>query len=261
MADRQEYTKCTVETNTSASKIMLAIAVLVVAGGVAYAFLPARNGTQQNAQGTTQNSPLALQGTVTSVSADKMQITLNASTTNPLKVATITSATKIEKVISQKDTSGAVEKQAVIEVNIGDVQKGSIVTVFYQSEEEGTLNGVSRITFVVEGNIDAYFKSQSANQTPYLKGRVVAIDIVGKTLQYKPIMFDTTSTTTMSVAIPDGVPVYRVDDPARVLIAHARTATTLADIQADKTIFIMADAVSLKAGKVVPQALIILESR
>lgn len=249
------------ETNTNTStKIILAIAVLVVAGGVAYAFLSAKNGTQQNTQ-EAQSSALVLQGTVTGVDAEGMQVTINVPTTDPLKVVTISQATKIEKVISQNDTSGKIEKQAVTEVNIEDVHKGDPVTVFYQSEKEGVLSGVSRVTFVVEGNIDAYFKSQSANQTSYLKGQVVAIDISEKILQYKPVMFDTTSTTTMSVAIPDGISVHRVDDPARVSITHARTTAKLTDIQSGQTIFIMADAASLKAGKVVSQALIILESK
>ena len=248
------------ETNTN-TKIILMVAILVVIGGVAYAFLPARNGTQQNAQETTQDSTLVLQGTVTGVDASKMQVTLNASTTNPLKVATVTSATKIEKVISQNDAKGAVEKQAVIEVNIEDVKKGGLVTVIYQSEKDGVLSGVSRITFVIEGNIDAYFKSQSASQISYIKGQVVAVNIAEKTLQYNPIVFGTLSTTTASVAYSDGVSVYRVDDPARVSIVHARTVATLADIRQGQTVFIGADSKSLKEGKVVPQAFIILESK
>ena len=83
------------------------------------------------------------------------------------------------------------------------------------------------------------------------------MDIAGKTLQYNPYIFNTLATTTASVAIPDGVAVYRVDDPARVSITYARTAATLADIKPSQTIFIMADAVSLKARRVIPQALII----
>ncbi len=242
------------------------IAAFVVAVGIGYAILtvkPAGNTAPvmdvATNTGVPESSLLILQGTVTGVDAGKMQITLQASTTSPLKVVTISQTTKIEKIISQKDAKGIVEKQALIEVNIDDVQKGGLVTVVYQSEKDGILSGVSRITFVVEGNIDAYFKSQAANQTPYLKGQVVAIDIAGKMLQYKPVMFDTISTTTISVAIPDGIPVYRVDDPARVAVTYARTAVALANIQPGQTIFIMADAISLKAGKVVPQAFIISE--
>lgn len=251
------------ETNTNTKIVLLVVVALVVAGGIAYAFLtvlPARNTVPiANVADTSasESSSLALQGTVTGVDADKMQITLNASTTNPLKVVTISQATKIEKIISQKDAKGIVEKQALTEVNIEDVQKGNLVTVFYQSEKDGVLNNVSRITFVVEGNIDAYFKSQATNQTPYLKGQVVSIDIAGKNLTYSPYIFNTLGTTTMSVAIPDNIPVYRVDDPARVQITYARTTATLADVQSGQTIFIAADAMSLKAEKVVPQALII----
>ena len=246
-------------------KVVLLVTALIVAGGVVYTVLtvqPASNRVPvADTAGTSaaESSPLVLQGTVTGVDASKMQITLQVSTTSPLKIVTISQATKIEKIISQKDAKGIEEKRASAEVNIEDVQKGSLVTVIYQSEKDGVLSDVSRITFVIEGNIDAYFKSQSASQTPYLKGQVVAIDIAGKMLQYKPVMFETVSTTTMSIAIPDGVPVYRVDDPARVSIAHARTTAKLSDIQPSQTIFIMADAQSIKAGKVVPQALIISE--
>src|SRR3989344_280420 len=213
-------------TNTNIG-IVLVIVALVVAGGVAYVFIPPKNIPQQsvqNAQEVTQSPTLMLQGTVTGVDAGKMQITLQVSTTSPLKVVTISQMTKIEKIISQKDAKGIVEKQGVTEVNIEDLQKGSLVTVFYQSEKDGVLSNVSRITFVVEGNVEAYFKSQATNQTPYLKGQVVAMDIAGKTLQYKPVLFDTVSTTTtMSVTIYDGIPVYRVDDPLRASIIHART--------------------------------------
>lgn len=242
------------ETNTGiGARIMLIVAILAVVGGVVYVL--------QNAQKETKSSAMVLQGTVTGADVDGMRITINTAMTNPLKVVAVSQATKIEKIISQKDAGGKVEKQAVIEVNIGDVQKGSLVTVFYQSEKDGVLSGASRITFFIEKNIDAYFKSQSASQTPYIKGQVVAIDIAGKTLQYKPIMFDTTSTTTMSVSIPDDISVYRVDDPARISITHARTTTKLADVQSGQTIFIMADAALIKTGKIVPQALIILESK
>ena len=247
-------------TNTG---IVLAITALVVAGGIVYVFLPIKSVPQQNvqnAQEVTQGPTLVLQGTVTGVDANKMQITLQASTASSLKIAIISQATKIEKIISQKDANGTVEKQAVIEVNIEDVQKGSLVTVFYQSEKDGVLSNVSRITFVIEGNVEAYFKSQATNQTSYLKGQVVAIDIAGKNLTYKPVIFDTVSTTTtMSVTIYDGIPVYRVDDPLRASIIHARTIAKITDIQPNQTIFIMADAVALKTGKIVPQALIISE--
>lgn len=249
---------------TTNIKIVLLVTVLIVAGGVDYAVLTVKPSDNiapavevATNTGVPESSPLILQGTVTGVDASKMQVYLNASTTNQLKVATISQATKIEKIISQKNAKGIVEKQALIEVNIDDVQKGNIVTVVYQSEKDGVLSGVSRITFVVDGNIDAYFKSQAESRTPYLKGQVVAMDIAGKTLQYKPVMFDTISTTTMSIAIPDGISVYRVDDSLRTSIIHARTAASLTDIQPNQTIFIKADVASLKTGKVVPQALII----
>lgn len=240
--------------------------VLIIAGAAGYAILtvkPAGDAAPAvevaTSTATRESSPLILQGTVTGVDAVKMQITLQVSTTSPLKVITISPATKIEKVISQKGAKGAEEKRAVMEVNIEDVQKGSIVTITYQSEKDGVLSGVSRVSSVVDGNIDAYFKSQAANQTPYLKVQVVAIDTAGKILQYKPVMFNTVSTTTVSVAIPDGIPVYRVDDPLLVPIIHARTVVALTDIRPDQIIFIMTDAKSIKAGKIVPRAFVILE--
>ena len=244
----------TTDTNT---KIVWAVVVLIVVSGLVYAFLPAKNDTQQKAQEVTQNPSLILQGTVTGANAEKMQITVQASTTNPLKVVNITPATKIEKIISQKNAKGEVEKQAVQEVNISDMQKGNKVTVVYQSEKDGVLSGVSHVSFVVEANIDAYFKAQATNRTPYLKGQVMSIDIAGKSLTYTPYIFNTLATTTTSVAIPDGIAVYRIDDPARVAITYARTPATLADIQPGQTVFIAADPAALKTGKIVAQAFII----
>lgn len=242
--------------NTAAVWWVVALAIIIgAAGAYFYTQNTARN------KGMTQG-PIAtsriIQGTVTGVDADKLQITITSvATTSVQKVVAISPATKIEKVISQKNANGTVEKQAVVEVNIGDVQKGNTVTVVYSSDTNNVLDGVSQITFVVEGNIDAYFKAQAANQTPFVKGEVVAVDSAGETLQYKPYFFTVLTTTAMSVDIPDGVSIYRIDDPARISITHARTPATLADIQPGQVIFMMTDAASLKVNKVVPQEIII----
>ena len=260
----------TTDTNT---KIVWAVVVLIVVSGLVYAFLPAKNNTQQKAQEAVQNPSLVLQGTVTGVDAEKMQITIDTvvtkvmgtekippppvSTTIVGKTVVITPATKIEKIISQKNAKGEVEKQGLAEVNIGDVQKGTQVTVVYESEKDGVLSGVSQVSFVVEANIEEYFTAQAANQTPYIKGQVVAVDIAGKSLSYNPYFFNTLATTTTSVAFTADIPVYEIDDPNRVAITYARTVATLADIRSGQTIFIAADPAALKTGKVVAQAFII----
>ncbi|MCR4333550.1 MAG: hypothetical protein NUV60_00810 [Patescibacteria group bacterium] len=237
------------------TKIVWVVVALVVVGVVAYVFVPKI--VPQDTQGATQNSPLVVQGAVTGVDAEKLQITMQAATTSPLKVVTITSATKIEKIISQKDASGTIEKQAVAEVNLSDVQKEDQVTVVYQSEKDGVLSGVSQVTFTVEGNVEDYFASQTENQPPYIKGQVVAVDIAGKTLQYKPYFFSTLATTTTSATIPDGIAVYQVDDSARAAITYARMAITLADIKPGQIISIVADPVALETGEIIPQMFII----
>lgn len=242
------------------TKIGWILAILVVVAGGVYAYTHYAKGPTAASVPQEQIAPstLILQGAVTGVDADKLQITIaTVASTSAQKIVTISPATKIEKIISQKDAKGVVEKQGIAEVNIIDVPKGSQVTVVYQSDTNNVLSGVSQITFVVEGNIDAYFKAQAESQTSYSKGQVVAVDIAGKSLSYKPFFFNTLATTTASVAIPDGIAVYRIDDPTRVAITYARTAATLADIQPGQTILIAADPAALKAGKMVPQAFII----
>lgn len=254
---------------TTNIKIALLITALVVAGGIGYTVftvlhsdntVPVADVADTSAP---ENSPLVLQGTVTGVDAVKMRISLNASTTNQFKTANITPSTKIEKVISQKNAKGVVEKQALIEVNIDDVQKGDLVTVSYESEKDNVLDGVMTVVFTVDGNVDAYFtqvaESQAGYPVAYIKGQVIAVDVDGKILQYKPFFFNTPGTTTMSVAIPAGISVYRVDDSRRVAIVHARTATTLTDMQKGQIIFLLADSKSLEAGNIIPNAFVISE--
>lgn len=242
------------QTNTNTKIIWAVIALVAVSAGVYIFALPQKEPTASVVGEQTAPSRIA-QGTVVGAYPDRLEVVVAVDSVE--KIAKISQATKIEKVISQKNASGVVEKQALAEVNIGDVPKGTLVTIIYQSDTNNVLSGVGQITFVVEGNIDIYFKSQATNQSPYLKGQVVALDIAGRTLQYKPYFFNTLGTTTASVAIPDGISVYRIDDPARVSITYARTTATLTDIQPGQVIFILADPPALKAGKVVPQAFII----
>lgn len=247
---------------TQNTKIALGIVtlVLVVAGGVyAYSLFGSVKTPLGGIAEKQTLLPLVLQGVVTDVNAANLQISIQVSTTSVMKTVLISPATKIEKTILQKSTKALAEKHIVTEVNIGDLHKGDGVTVQYQSDTGTALEGVSEIAFTVEGSVDAYNKSLLTHPSPYLKGKVVAVDIAGKSLQYNPYLFDTLSTTTMSIAIPEGIPVYRIADPARVSITHTWVASTLTDIQQNQTIFVLTDPVALAAGKVTPKTLLILE--
>jgi len=262
------------------TKIVWAIAALIlVGGGVAYVSL--RNVAEKNAPAATSPIPLApqeagsgpeaapggespdfsmLQGTVTGINPEKLEITVMKDSIE--KIARVSPSTKIEKVISQKDVSGIEEKQALEEVNMDSLRKGDAVTVGYQSEKDNALSGVSRITFVVEGNIDEYFKQrvelQKTNPDGYIKGEVVSINITGKVLEYKPYRIDEISTTTVSMSLPENMPVYIVDKNIRVSIIHARTVASLEDVKPGQTIFLKVEKKSiLTGGKIIPQALII----
>ena len=276
-------------------RIVLTAIALIIVGGIVYIFLSAKNIPQQNvqnvqhAQEVTQNPTLMLQGTVTSVDASKMQITLQVSTTSPLKVITISPATKIEKVISQKDANGKVEKQVMTEVNIEDLQKGSQVSIFYKSERGDVLDGVDRITFTMDGNVDAYIKQlPQTNKAPsgpplgprseemmsappalgagyptvdsyaYVKVEVVSIDLAGKKLSYRPYIFLTLGTTTESIAFPDGIATYRVDSEMQVTTAGAKTAIVLKDIKPKQTIIIQVDKNISPEKIIVPLEFIVL---
>ena len=203
-----------------------------------------------------------VQGRVTEVSADALQIAVTTATTSVPRTVPISPTTKIEKIFSQKNASSTTEEEIPVEVNIEDVQTGTVVTVTYQSEKDSVLSGVSRVTFTSDESVDAYteqsLQSLTADPNGYIKGEVVSVDVTGKKLSYKPYTFITLGTEVMSVTFPENIPVYSVDSALRLTIAHARETIALADIQQEQTIFIMIDRKSLSGNGVVPLAFIVL---
>lgn len=234
----------------------IAVLIIVIAGGM-YLY---SNKIPVPSNITNQTAPaFTLQGKVTSVDASKLQLTVQASTTSPVKTVSISPSTKIEKVISQKDAKGEIEKQAVIEVDVADVVKGSPVTVEYRSENSSVLAGVDKITFTVFGNVDAYFKQPpQSSANIYMKSKVVSVDVMDRILQYKPYTLATTGPAASVITLPSGIAVYRADDPLRFSILHTRVAATLTDVKPEQIIFLEIDPKTLQGGKVVPKALIIL---
>jgi len=236
----------------------IAILVIVIVGGV-YLYSNKAPVTSVTENQTTVAPAHLLQGTITGVNVDTLQITVQASTTSPVKTVTIRPATKIEKLISQKNAKGETEKQAIIEVDVGDIVKGSPVTVEYQSENSSVLDGVGKITFTVFGNVDAYFKQPpQSSANIYMKSKVVSIDVMDRILQYKPYTLATTGPAASVITLPSGIAVYRADDPLRLSILHTRVAATLMDVRPEQIIFLEVDPKTLHEGKVVPKALIIL---
>ena len=118
-----------------------------------------------------------VQGRVTEVSADALQIAVTTATTSVPRTVPISPTTKIEKIFSQKNASSTTEEEIPVEVNIEDVQTGTVVTVTYQSEKDSVLSGVSRVTFTSDESVDAYteqsLQSLTADPNGYIKGEVV----------------------------------------------------------------------------------------
>ncbi|MDZ4227518.1 MAG: hypothetical protein U1D26_03510 [Patescibacteria group bacterium] len=204
-----------------------------------------------------------VQGRVTEVSADALQIAVTTATTSVPRTVLISPTTKIEKILLQKSADGTIEKEIVAEVNISEVQKEMRVVVSYESENGSVLSGVARVTFTVEGSVDAYteqsLKSLTADPNGYVKGEVVSIDLAKRELAYRAYSFLTLNTKVDYVTFPDDIPVYSVDSALRLTISHAREMIALADIKQGQTVFIMIDRKPLSGNEVVPLAFIILE--
>lgn len=149
-------------TNNNAGKWVLALVVIAgVAGG--YFYLQNQSGNTATTEAPAITSHM-IQGTVTAVDAAKLQITIQTSSTSPAKIVTVSPTTKIQKIISQLDASGKTEKQAAAAVDISGVQKGTVVTVLYQTDVGDVLGGVTAINFSVVGDVDAYLKTQITTQ-------------------------------------------------------------------------------------------------
>ncbi|MHB1118005.1 MAG: hypothetical protein ACYCZ7_00530 [Minisyncoccota bacterium] len=246
------------------TKIMWGVVAFIVAAVfVIYLYPRIQERAKVEVPQEEKKASLILQGNITAVDTKNLTLTIMTapsakSFASVEKTVTIEPSTKIEKVISQKNASGIVEKQALIEVDIPNVLKGSLATIEYTSEKDSVLGGVSRVVFVVEGDVDAYMKqTPQPSASAYVKGEVVSVDLTGKSLQYKPHIFDIVGATTMSITIPEGASVYRVDDPLRVSIIHAWETATLADVKYGQTIFFVMDKKLLEQGKLIPQAFII----
>ncbi len=234
-------------------------AIIILAGGSYVYYRLSHKPVAPGSVSTTQQikAPRVFLGSIASVSTDGSQVTVQGlpDTKDPFThVAMILPSTHIEKVVTQTGLDGKPEKQLVVEVDTSALTKGQKVTVEYAGDTENA----SRISFLVENNIDAYIKEASqAEASPYLKGRIIAVDAAAKTIRYYPYTFGKVETKEMTVAVPDGVKIYTVDDPVRIAITHAWVPATAAALQVNATFFIAADPKALKNSKVVAQAFIV----
>lgn len=242
----------------------IGIAAIIILAGSSYVYYrlshkPAAPGSVSTAQQAP--APRIFLGTIVSVASDGSQITVQGlpGTKDPFShTAAILPSTRIEKIVTQTGLDGKPEKQLVVEVDTNALVKGQKVTVEYAGDSDTA----SRIVFVVESNIDAYIKQSAAaaeNNMPYLKGRIIAVDPSAKTIRYYPYAFGKVETSEKTVAVPDGVKVYTVDDPVRITITRAWVPATYAALQTNATFFIVADSKALKDGKVVAQAFVVSE--
>lgn len=204
-------------------------------------------------------SLVSLQEKVTGVYPDKLKITVTKNSVE--KTVIINPNTKIEKVISQINLDGEVEKQAIVEVNISDIKKGSLVNINYQTESFNQLNSVNGISFVVDGNIDALMKEASkSGSNIYMKGEVVSVytDISGRNIKYKTVALNSSAEITNNMPLSDSVLIYKLADQSRVSIIHARVSATVADIKPKQSILFAMDTKALQKGQNIPKAIFIL---
>lgn len=224
---------------------VIAVLSFIVASAVLYVYI-------QNVA-EPASSP-TMQGTVTGVDTERMEI-LTANDSAP-KTVLISPTTKIEKILLQKNASSTVETEIPVEVNIGDVQKGTLVTVSYQSEKDSVLSGVSRVAFTSEESVEEHMKQSlelvKANPNGYVRGKVVAIDLVKRELAYRAYSFLTLNTKVDYVTFPDSIPVYKVDSYLRLAVVHARETIALIDIKPGQTIIITVERKSLEKQVVTP---------
>ena len=238
-------------TNTKIAWSVVAILILMIC---IYAFSSSQK-IPMTGIGSQSVSSFLLQGTVTGISTDKSEITVVANGVE--KIVMIDPATKIEQVLSQKNAAGTIEKQITTEVNVSDVLKGSQVTINYQSEKASVLSGVNTVVFSVDGSVNAFLKTPQPIANTYMEAQVVGMDFSRTHLQYKPYLFDTVGTTTMTMTIPSNISVYRVNDSLRLSIIHARVPASLADLYPGTSIFFVIAGPAQKNGIIVPQSIII----
>ncbi len=246
------------EKNT---KITLFVLVLIIVGIYIYT-LPrfSEETSKVNRIFKKQTTPalVLLQEKVTGVYPDKLKITFVKDSVE--KTVIINPNTKIEKIISQKNAKGEVEKQAIVEVNISDIKKGSLVNINYQTEVSNQLNGVNSISFVVNGSVDK-LQISKPDTNVYMKGEIISVDTSSttqKSIKYKTYSLNSTGATA-NMLVPDGIAIYKVSDQSRLSILHARVSITLADIKSKQVALFVLDTKALQKGKIIPQEIIILD--
>lgn len=155
---------------TERTKNIFAVAVLVLVAAVVGISWQNGNGTQQNSgqeaiqqneeQTVSQKTNLSVvQGNVISVTPEKLEITMDSTTTateksleGPSRTVKLNPATVIDRVTLRKNNDGQMEALFLGQINIGELKRGRLVTVSYTLENGNVLDGVEKITVLLKEN-------------------------------------------------------------------------------------------------------------
>ncbi len=100
-----------------------------------------------------------------------------------------------------------------------------------------------------------------SNSVFYVKAGIVSVDLRERKIAYKQYAFNTVSAESASMTFPKDIPVYRVDDDAKVSIANARATAILSDLKPGQIVFIKVENKPAQDGKFVPQEFVIISEK
>lgn len=158
------------------------------------------------------------------------------------KSVELSEATRIEQVISGKGRQGEPPPTPTWHrLNVDDLQVGDVVRCLYRSQTPDTLQGVERISRLIEMEIDAYFDSEGYNtwlakQPTYVKGRIVSIDPAHQVIDFQGYVFNQAPPhlPRQQVALRPGAGIYQIEEESQADRAHERRS--LEQLRAGQTI-------------------------
>lgn len=188
----------------------------------------------------------SLEGNVAAVNPEQNEMTLETTsgTTTVKRTISISSGTRIEKVIKQIGAEGNVERQMIEEMNITDLKKGDDVTVVYiPSEDENAFRATS-VLQEIRADVDEYIKRKeetNADTYLYLRSEAISVDPASRMVGFKLYTFSGLSTTTQIITLADETPLFSVPDQNMVPIVHARTAGSIEDLAPGDAFYVIVE--------------------
>lgn len=206
----------------------------------------------------------SLLGVVVSVSLEKSSLSVKTASGTSSEILTVLVGrdTRIQKMVQQKNGSGAIERQLIEELNVGDLAKGDEVTVIYSSDisEIKTPSLADTILLKKDSDVDDYIKNKIDNgQYLYLKSKATAVDMPRGIVSFSLYTFGSLSTTTQDVTLNERIPVYTVTEDSLVPIIHARAIGTIQDISLGTTFYLMTEKKGFDGKIKNPTGIIVIE--